>query len=103
METIDWELAAWCYSLAVSTSLGVLCLSEKSRLSGRNVIGTLLLYGGTAAGVGIMLNEYWHQQQAGYSLGVSMLIGSRVISLSNLKQYAGRLLGTPSEKDRTDG
>lgn len=93
MDAFDKELASWCYALAVSTSLGVLCLSGKERLCLRSILGTLLLYGGTAAGVGVIIDEWLHHEQVGYSIGAAILVGSRIISFNNLRVVATRIMG----------
>lgn len=99
---IDWLLVGQCYAVSVSTSLGLLCLSDRQHITLRTLIGTFLLYGGMAAGWAAILNENFAGTNPGACFGSSALIGAGVITVPALSRFVVKLLRGALNDDASD-
>jgi hypothetical protein len=84
----------------VAASLSGLAVLFKSKepISPRSVFATILYYGATGCGLGMIAYEWLGGKQAPWrAIGCGWLVGIKAISLKDIKKFVQRILGNDDE------
>lgn len=80
------------YFVSAISGLGGLFVSNKT-ISFRDIVGTILLYGGLGTGIGMLGYEYLGGKAAPWRVvGCGMLVGCKAIKLKSLSEVAQKVL-----------
>lgn len=93
-------LFALTYTLAALSALGLLFLSSRT-LSFRFILGTIFVYGGMGASLGMFIYEYLGGRQAPWKVvAIGILVGVGAVKKKDVTNFLRRILNTDLKEEK---